>query len=41
VDVDWRRRSLASLVDIGLALAQTKPATGHVAPVRVGRLIHH
>jgi 8-oxo-dGTP diphosphatase len=33
------RRS--SLVDIGLALAQTVPATGHVAPVRVGGLIQH
>jgi len=33
------RRS--SLVDIGLALAQTLPATGHVAPVEVGGLIRH
>jgi 8-oxo-dGTP diphosphatase len=33
------RRS--SLVDIGLALAQTVPATGHVAPVPVGGLILH
>ena len=33
------RRS--SLVDIGLALAQTVPATGHVAPVQVGGLIQH
>lgn len=33
------RRS--SLVDIGLALAQTVPATGHVAPVPVGGLIQH
>ncbi|HEX4702257.1 MAG TPA: NUDIX domain-containing protein [Pseudonocardiaceae bacterium] len=33
------RRS--SLVDIGLALAQTIPATGHVAPVPVGGLIQH
>jgi 8-oxo-dGTP diphosphatase len=33
------RRS--SLVDIGLALAQTIPATGHVAPVPVGGLIRH
>ena len=31
----------ASLVDIGLALAQTVPATGHVAPVAVGGLIQH
>ena len=38
-------RSLAcrrsSLVDVGLALAQTVPATGHVAPVPVGGLIRH
>jgi len=33
------RRS--SLVDIGLALAQTIPATGHVNPVPVGGLIQH
>jgi 8-oxo-dGTP diphosphatase len=33
------RRS--SLVDIGLALAQNLPATGHVAPVPVGGLIQH
>ncbi|WP_218020530.1 NUDIX hydrolase [Nocardia beijingensis] len=33
------RRS--SLVDIGLALAQTLPATGHIAPVPVGGLIQH
>jgi len=33
------RRS--SLVDIGLTLAQTVPATGHVAPVPVGGLIQH
>jgi 8-oxo-dGTP diphosphatase len=38
-DVALRRRS--SLVDIGLALAQTLPATGHVAPVPVGGLIRH
>ncbi|QIY93156.1 NUDIX hydrolase [Streptomyces sp. S1D4-11] len=30
-----------SLVDISLALAQTVPATGHVAPVPVGGLIQH
>jgi 8-oxo-dGTP diphosphatase len=30
-----------SLVDSGLALAQTTPATGHVAPVPVGGLIQH
>ena len=33
------RRS--SLVDVGLALARTRPATGHVAPVTVGGLIRH
>jgi ADP-ribose pyrophosphatase YjhB (NUDIX family) len=33
------RRS--SLVDVGLALALTAPATGHVAPVPVGGLIRH
>jgi 8-oxo-dGTP diphosphatase len=33
------RRS--SLVDIGIALARTRPATGHVAPVPVGGLIQH
>jgi len=38
-DVACLRRS--SLVDIGLALAQTAPATGHVAPVPVGGLIQH
>jgi 8-oxo-dGTP diphosphatase len=38
-DVAGLRRS--SLVDIGLALARTLPATGHVAPVPVGGLIRH
>ncbi|GAA2391216.1 NUDIX hydrolase [Streptomyces glaucosporus] len=38
-DVACLRRS--SLVDVGLALAQTLPATGHVAPVPVGGLIQH
>ncbi|WP_432967348.1 NUDIX hydrolase [Dactylosporangium sp. CA-233914] len=38
-DVANLRRS--SLVDIGLTLAQTLPATGHVAPVTVGGLIQH
>ena len=38
-DVPRLRRS--SLVDIGLALARTAPATGHVAPVPVGGLIQH
>jgi ADP-ribose pyrophosphatase YjhB (NUDIX family) len=38
-DVAGPRRS--SLVDIGLALAQTLPATGHVAAVPVGGLIQH
>jgi 8-oxo-dGTP diphosphatase len=31
----------SSLVDIGLALAQAIPATGHVGPVPVGGLIQH
>jgi 8-oxo-dGTP diphosphatase len=31
----------SSLVDVGLALARTLPATGHVAPVAVGGLIRH
>lgn len=38
-DAAHLRRS--SLVDSGLALAQTLPATGHVAPVPVGGLIKH
>ncbi|MFB7312518.1 NUDIX hydrolase [Streptomyces sp. NPDC056192] len=38
-DVACLRRS--SLVDVGLALAQTVPATGHVAPVPVCGLIQH
>ncbi|MFB8273483.1 NUDIX hydrolase [Streptomyces sp. NPDC055955] len=38
-DVAGLRRS--SLVDIGLALAQALPSTGHVAPVPVGGLIQH
>lgn len=38
-DVAILRRS--SLVDVGLALAQTLPATGHVDPVPVGGLIQH
>ncbi|MEU4701562.1 NUDIX hydrolase [Nonomuraea dietziae] len=38
-DVARLRRS--SLVDVGLALAQTLPATGHVDPVPVGSLIQH
>jgi 8-oxo-dGTP diphosphatase len=38
-DVAGLRRS--SLVDIGLALARTVPATGHVAPVPVDGLIQH
>jgi 8-oxo-dGTP diphosphatase len=38
-DVAGLRRS--SLVDVGLALAQTLPATGHVAPVPVGGLVRH
>ncbi|MFI9405464.1 NUDIX hydrolase [Nocardia sp. NPDC052316] len=39
LDVERLRRS--SLVDIGLALARTLPATGHVASVPVGGLIQH
>ncbi|GAA5053494.1 hypothetical protein GCM10023318_27410 [Nocardia callitridis] len=35
---DLRR---SSLVDTGLALTQTRPPTGHVAPVAVGGLIVH
>jgi ADP-ribose pyrophosphatase YjhB (NUDIX family) len=38
-DVACLRRS--SLVDIGLALARTGAATGHVAPVPIGGLIQH
>jgi ADP-ribose pyrophosphatase YjhB (NUDIX family) len=38
-EVAGLRRS--SLVDIGLALAQVLPATGHVPPVPVGGLIQH
>jgi 8-oxo-dGTP diphosphatase len=33
----WR----SSLVDVGVALAQTLPATGHVAAVPVGGLVQH
>ncbi|MEO3755261.1 NUDIX domain-containing protein [Streptomyces sp. B6B3] len=38
-DVAGLRRS--SLVDVGLDLARTRPATGHVPPVPVGGLIQH
>ncbi|MEV2242453.1 NUDIX domain-containing protein [Micromonospora sp. NPDC049891] len=38
-DVVHLRRS--SLVDVGLALARTRPVTGHVPPVPVGGLIQH
>ncbi|MFJ5264742.1 NUDIX hydrolase [Streptomyces sp. NPDC088387] len=38
-DVAGLRRS--SLVDIGLALEQTLPPTGHVTPVPVGGLLQH
>jgi 8-oxo-dGTP diphosphatase len=38
-DVASLRRS--SLVDVGLALAATTPATGHAPPVRVGGLVQH
>jgi len=33
--------SRSSLVDIGIALAKTAPADGHVPPVPVGGLIQH
>ncbi|GAA1581032.1 hypothetical protein GCM10009678_74730 [Actinomadura kijaniata] len=38
-EVAFLRRS--SLVDIGIALAQSLPATGHVAAVSIGGLIQH
>ncbi|NED87658.1 NUDIX hydrolase [Streptomyces sp. SID11233] len=38
-DVAALRRS--SLVDVGIALARTAPATGHVGPVPVGGLVQH
>jgi hypothetical protein len=38
---DVVRLRRASLVDIGLALAQTTPPTGHVPPAAVGGLIQH
>ncbi|MFD0019795.1 NUDIX hydrolase [Streptomyces sp. NPDC058382] len=38
---DVARLGRSSLVDIGLALAQTAPATGHVAPVQLGGLLRH
>jgi 8-oxo-dGTP diphosphatase len=38
-DVACLRRS--SLVDIGLALAQTRPPTGHVTTIEIGGLIQH
>jgi hypothetical protein len=38
-DVAGLRRS--SLVEIGIALAQTVPVTGHVGPVPIGGLIQH
>jgi ADP-ribose pyrophosphatase YjhB (NUDIX family) len=31
----------SSLVDVGIALARTTPATGHVPPVPVGDLVRH
>lgn len=40
----WGRAEILppeSLVDVGLALARTAPATGHVAPAQVGGLIQH
>ena len=36
-----RRLRRSSLVDIGLVMAQTVPANGHVPPVPVGGLIQH
>jgi 8-oxo-dGTP diphosphatase len=38
---DVARLCRSSLVDVGLALAQTRPVTGHVPPVPVGGLIQH
>jgi 8-oxo-dGTP diphosphatase len=38
---DVARLRRASLVDVGLALAQTSPPSGHVPPVPVGGLIQH
>jgi 8-oxo-dGTP diphosphatase len=38
---DVPREPRAGLVDIGLALARTRPSTGHVPPVRAGGLIQH
>lgn len=38
-EVPGLRRS--SLVDVGLALARTEPASGHVDPVPVGGLVQH
>ncbi|MGW7517746.1 NUDIX hydrolase [Streptomyces sp. NPDC054796] len=38
---DAARLHRSSLVDVGLALARTRPPTGHVAPVPVGGLIRH
>ncbi|MFE2986003.1 NUDIX hydrolase [Streptomyces sp. NPDC059262] len=38
---DVARLGRSSLFDIGLSLAQTVPASGHVAPVSVGGLIRH
>ncbi|MBW5420616.1 NUDIX domain-containing protein [Streptomyces sp. BG9H] len=38
---DVPRLVRSSLLDIGLALAQTTPPTGHVAPVPVGGLVRY
>jgi len=38
---DIARLRRASLVDVGIALSQIRPATGHVAPVPVGGLIQY
>ncbi|ACU73429.1 NUDIX hydrolase [Catenulispora acidiphila DSM 44928] len=38
-DVPGLRRS--GLIDVGIALARSTPATGHVAPVPVGGFVQH
>ncbi|MEU0368872.1 NUDIX hydrolase [Streptomyces sp. NPDC006283] len=38
---DVARLSRSSLLDIGLTLARTTPATGHVTPIQVGGLLRH
>lgn len=34
-------RHRAALVGVGIALAQSQSATGHIPPVRVGGLVEH